>query len=191
MVMGANEEDKNLIIWIMGPTSSGKTTIAERLLLAMKRAGRRAIHYDGDEVRDFFGPSHGFESKDRLRVVKTITHLANKAYDSGGDVIVSALTANQDAREYIAEHLKGLILVYLHCSIDECAKRDPKGLYRKALNGEMDTLIGVSSEYCPIDNADIEINTEVNSIGWCVNEMMARIESERYRKPAGETSIWF
>ena len=72
---------EKFVLWIMGPTSSGKTTIAENVYNELKkRTG--IIHFDGDEVRDFFGDSLGFEAEDRLRVVDTIVYLANKSVNS-------------------------------------------------------------------------------------------------------------
>ena len=74
---------KNHVFWIMGPSSSGKTTLSKEILKKFHKYGELAIHYDGDEVRDFFGSEFGFASNDRLRVVKTLVHLANKAFDCG------------------------------------------------------------------------------------------------------------
>lgn len=152
------------VFWIMGPTSSGKTTIAEKLTLTLKTRKASVIHYDGDEVRDFFGPNLGFAKEDRMRVVKTIVHLANKSIDSGLNVVVSALTANDDARSYIRENVKNLKIVYLECSKEECILRDPKGLYKKAIQGKIDTLAGFNTDYKPIEKPDILVNTEKNSI---------------------------
>ena len=86
-------------------------------------------------------------------------HLTNKATSSGINVIVSALTANEDARQLVRETVSGLILGYVNCPIDICAKRDPKGLYAQARKTEIDTLIGFNSEYVPPENPDIIIDT--------------------------------
>ncbi|GBD95705.1 MAG TPA: adenylyl-sulfate kinase [Nitrospirae bacterium] len=150
----------NPIIWIMGPTSSGKTTLATGLLKKIRGAQIKSITFDGDEVRDFFGKDIGFEPADRLRVVSTIVHLSNKAREAGLVVIVSALTANQDARDYILEQLNEYLIVYVDCSIKACAKRDPKGLYALAENGAIDSLIGFNNDYLPPVNPDIVIQTE-------------------------------
>lgn len=150
-------------LWLMGPTSSGKTTLAELLIRRLLDEGAAAINYDGDEVRNFFGDSHGFAPADRLRVVSTLAHLANKATASGVNVVVSALTANDGARQLVRDTVSGLIVCYVKCPIEVCADRDPKGLYAKARNGEIDTLIGVNSEYRPPENPNIVIDTEALS----------------------------
>ena len=116
----------------MGPTSGGKTTIGEHLLERLLATGSPTMHFDGDEVRNFFGEDLGFEASDRQRVVATLVHLANKTSAAGVNVIVSALTASEDARRLVLDNVKNLIIVYVKCSIETCAGRDPKGLYAQA-----------------------------------------------------------
>ena len=148
------------VLWLMGPTSGGKTTIGEQLLERLRADGSPCMHFDGDEVRNFFGENLGFEVSDRQRVVATLVHLANKTSAAGVNVIVSALTASEDARRVVLDAVKNLTIVYIKCSIETCAERDPKGLYAQAKNGEIDTLIGVNSDYLPPDNPDLVIDTE-------------------------------
>ena len=151
-------------LWLMGPTSGGKTTIAVAVIAALREKGVPAIHFDGDEVRDFFGTTHGFAAEDRLRVVKVLVHLANKAMDAGLTVIVSALTANPDARAYVREHTNNIQIGYVSCSIETCMERDPKGLYERASRGEIDTLIGYNTPYPPLDDPDLVLDTENKSL---------------------------
>lgn len=148
------------VLWLMGPTSSGKSTLAEYFLEQWRSAGELVVHYDGDEVRDFFGEAHGFDPKDRLRVVKTLTLLANKAAEAGLLCIVSALTAHADARAHIHQNIHSLVIGHVNCSIEECARRDPKGLYALAKKGEVDTLIGWNSPYEPPSDPSIVLDTQ-------------------------------
>ncbi|BCL60671.1 putative adenylyl-sulfate kinase [Desulfomarina profundi] len=152
------------IIWLLGPTSSGKTTLATHFVEKLRRRGIPVLHYDGDEVRNFFGSSLGFDAESRLRVVRTLVHLANKGVEAGINVVISALTANQDARDFVHAHLKYKHIVYIKCPIELCAKRDPKGLYKKALCGEVKTLIGVNGEYREPDSPDFILNTGENTL---------------------------
>ena len=159
------------IFWILGPTASGKTSIAKILSKILSEKDVPVIHYDGDEIRDLFGPNLGFESLDRLTVVNTIGYLAKKSLNSGMNVVVSALTANEDARNYIKNHIENIIIIYLECSIEKCIERDYKGLYRKALDGEIETLIGINTEYIPFKNPDIILKTENKSVDECAREL--------------------
>ena len=172
--------NNNQIVWILGPTASGKTTLAKRLLIKFRQGNKIAVHYDGDEARKLFGPNLGFEAKDRLQVIKALVYIANKALDAGVDVIVSALTAHEDARNYVRKNIKNLVLVYLNCSIKKCIERDPKGLYKKAIDEEINTLIGFNSEYTPVENPNIIIDTECLTIDECVDQLLIdlkRLES--------------
>jgi len=169
------------VVWLMGPTSSGKTTLAEYFLQQWRAQGRKVIHYDGDEIREFFGCSHGFEEKDRLQVVSTLGKLANKTAAAGVLCVVSALTANRDAREHVRSTIPSLLLVYTRCSIDECARRDPKGLYAQAKKGEISTLIGWNQPYEPPENPDIILDTEI----FQPNQLFAQIDSLVHRLELG------
>ena len=151
------------MIWLLGPTSSGKTTIASLLLEKLRKKGLLVLHYDGDEVRNFFGPDLGFKASDRMRVVSTLTHLANKATEAGSNVVVSALTANLDSRDYVRDNANNVLFCYIECSIETCAKRDPKGLYSRAREGKINTLIGYNSKYIPPENPEIVVNTDYAS----------------------------
>ena len=163
------------VLWIMGPTSSGKTTFAQAMLAHLRANGKSAIHYDGDEVRNFFGADHGFSDSDRLKVVKTLVHLANKAIGVGLNVVVSALTANEDARVYVRKNTNNLIVVYLDCSIEKCMKRDPRGLYKKAMEGDIQTVIGFNTKYVAPKDPDIFIDTETKSVGQCVCDFIEQL----------------
>jgi len=149
-----------IVMWLMGPTSSGKSTIAEKLLEILEESDIPIIHFDGDEVRDFFGPDYGFSESNRGQVVETLAHLAGKSHKAGLNVVVSALTAHQSARDYIAGELDNLKIGYVTCPIETCIERDPKGLYAKAKNREIDTLIGYNSEYIPPADPNIVLDTE-------------------------------
>ena len=157
--MLVNEEEKH-IFWLMGPTSSGKTTLAKLLHGKLCDTKNIALHYDGDEVRNIYGGGLDFSNDARLLVVKTLVYVANKGLAAGANVVVSALTAFDDARLYIKKNLHNSIVIYLRCSISECANRDPKGLYAREKRGEINTLVGASSIYhepvCP----DIILETE-------------------------------
>lgn len=172
------DSNKNHVIWLMGPTSSGKTTIGSRLKSKLRELRVPVIHFDGDEVRDFFGDKIGFSKKDRLMVVKTIVHLANKSLSSGLNVVVSALTANQDARALVENTVENLIKVYIKCDIQTCIDRDPKGLYRAAQKGEINTMIGFNCEYTPPEQPDFTIDTESKSVEACVAELVSFLENK-------------
>ena len=151
---------RGFVLWLMGPTSSGKTTIAEALVARLGAAYVPVVHFDGDQVRAWLGPGLGFAPADRLRVVGALADIADKVSTAGLNVVVSALTANPEARRHVAETVGGLIVAHIKCSPETCARRDPKGLYAKARRGEIDTLIGHDGGYVAPERPDIELDTE-------------------------------
>lgn len=161
---GEAAEKNGPVFWIMGLTSSGKSSVAQRITEKLKARGVKILHYDGDDIRNMFGADFGFAPEDRLKVVKNLGYLANKSADQGFNVLVSALTAHTDARKHIRENVKNLVTVFLKCSVKECARRDPKGLYKKAQKGEIDTLIGFNVPYDVPDFADLIVDSEKNSV---------------------------
>jgi len=156
--------------------------IGEQLLERLRADGSPSMHFDGDEVRNFFGEGFGFEISDRQRVVATLVHLTNKTSDAGINVIVSALTASEDARRLVLDTVKNLIIVYVKCSIEACAERDPKGLYALAKNGDIDTLIGVNSDYLPPDSPDLIIDTEDLSPAEAVDAIIRHLRLSGWEK---------
>jgi adenylylsulfate kinase len=164
---------KGTVLWLMGPTSAGKSTLAEALLARLRADGHPAIFYDGDEMRALIGDSHGFSESDRLRTVSGLVHLANKAAEAGLDVIVAALTAHEDARAYVRENIPDVLVGFVKCSVEVCADRDPKGLYKRARDGEIDTLIGFNQPYEPPADPAIVLDTESRKQSDLVEDLKA------------------
>jgi adenylylsulfate kinase len=166
------------IMWLMGPTSAGKTTLAIALMQWIQQRGLTpVVHWDGDQIRDLMGPQLGFSAESRLQVVRGLVAVSDTTSKSGILTIVSALTAHQDARELVAEMLPNHIKVHVHCSIDICAERDPKGLYRRAKTGEIDTLIGYNTVYEPPVDVDLSVDTSAATIDGCVGQVIEFMET--------------
>ena len=153
------------VIWILGPTSAGKTTLARSLVERLRHQEKLTpVHWDGDDVRNLLGENLDFSPESQLRVVRALVLLAAITSESGVLTIVSALTAHEDARQLVRETLPQLLSVYTHCPLDICIQRDPKGLYQKAIAGNIDTLIGYNEAYKPPEAPDLEINTSSLSV---------------------------
>ena len=168
-------------LWLLGPTSSGKTTLANLLLERINtETNLGAIHFDGDEIRDMFGSDFGFTAENRLLVVQALVHLANKSQCSGLCTLISALTAYPQARSYVKDNCENLITVYVKCNISTCMERDPKGLYKKASNSEINTLIGYNAEYAPPQSPDIIVQTDKFKILECVEQLFIELKLRNY-----------
>lgn len=163
------------VLWLMGPTSSGKTTIAAALHARLRARGVALLHFDGDEFRDLFGSGLDFSEESRLRVVKAIVHLAASAASSGVSVVVSALTARQNARDLLSSGLPEAVVGYVRCAIDTCVRRDPKGLYALARAGKIDTLVGYNEQYPPPERYDMLIDTDTCGVAEAVERILGHL----------------
>ena len=110
--------------------------------------------------------------KNRGKVVETLVYLANKANQSGISVLVSALTGHLSSRKFVQSNIKNSKTIFVDCPIEVCASRDPKGLYAKAKNKEIDTLIGFNSKYISPSNPDLVLHTNSFSIKENVNQLI-------------------
>ena len=151
----------NRIFWILGPTSSGKTTIGKAYAQFLRDQSLSSIHFDGDEFRQILGPSLGLSPEDRFKNVSLCVYMANKCLDSGSNVVVSALTAHETARQFVIKNIKNLVLIYLECPLEILKKRDSRGLYQKVKTGEIEanTVVGLESPYIMPENPHIILNT--------------------------------
>jgi adenylylsulfate kinase-like enzyme len=145
----------------------------------MRDIGEKAILYDGDEIREIFHSDFGFTENDRLKVVNTLIHFANKTTRAGVFAIVSALTANQSARDSMRRSLDTIVDIYLDCPIDTCIERDPKGIYRKAIRGEIDTVIGYNLPYLKSNEACLTIDTSVVGVDEAARRVMDYLKLQR------------
>lgn len=169
------KNNKLFALWLMGPTASGKTTLAEALHKKLISIHIPTLHFDGDEIRDLFGVGLDFKKENRLKVVKNLVHFANKAIKSNINVIISALTANEESRGYVYKNVLNLKIGYVECNIAACIERDPKGLYGKAIKGEINTLIGYNSPYLCPEKYHFKINTDINNINKSVEIIMQHL----------------
>jgi len=150
-------------IWLTGLPCSGKTTIANAL-----KEKIHAEHLDGDEMRKIISRDLGFSKEDREKHLERIAYIASLLNRNGVDVIASFVSPYEKTREKIKEIIESnggrFVLVYLKCSLDTCIKRDVKGMYKKALKGEIKNFTGIDDPYEEPKNADIVINTEKESV---------------------------
>ena len=154
---------KGFTLWFTGLSGAGKTTIAELVRPELERRGRKVEWLDGDEVREHLCKGLGFSKEDRDTNIDRIGWVASKLTRHGAAVIVSAISpyaeARRKAREMIEEH-GTFVEVFVDASVEECARRDVKGLYEKAFRGELQEFTGVSDPYEAPANPEIRIESE-------------------------------
>ena len=157
-----------MIIWVTGISGAGKTTVCEQLMTKLKPSFPETILLDGDVIRAIFGDGLGHKEPDRINQIKRIQRLATELERQGLIVLVAALYANEDLLSWNRENFQQYYEVYLDASLDLVKRRDPKGLYKKAIAGEMPDVVGIDVPWhAPVSpNLRIEMSpdTEVDSV---------------------------
>jgi bifunctional enzyme CysN/CysC len=176
-------------IWFTGLPASGKSTIAAALEERLVVDGRSAYRLDGDNLRHGLNENLGFSAEDRAENVRRTAHAARLLADAGTVAVVSLVSPYAADRELArqAHEAAGLefIEIFVDTPLDECERRDPKGLYAKAHAGEIKEFTGVSDPYEPPLNPELTLDTEHDSAEEDAAKVIAMLE-ERQLIPAAQ-----
>ena len=168
------------VIWLTGLSGSGKTSIAAWLEKKLNDVGYLTQVLDGDNVRAGINNNLAFTEEDRLENIRRISEVSKLFLNCGIITInsfVSPTTAIRDlAKEIIGED--DFLEVYINTSLEECEKRDVKGLYTKARRGELPNFTGVDSPYEVPDNPEVHLNSGRDSIETCVQQIVDYLGEE-------------
>jgi adenylylsulfate kinase len=163
-----------------GLPASGKTTIANELQARLRAMGRSVEILDGDEVRKGLSSDLGFSKEDRQQHARRVTYVAKVLTRNGVIVLVGLISPFRDFRRYAREQIGDFIEVYVDTSLEECMRRDPKGLYKKALCGEIKDLTGLQDPYEPPEHPELVIKTELTSAEGAADMVMATMRRKGY-----------
>src|ERR687884_1502343 len=167
-------------LWFTGLSGAGKTTIAELVRPELERRGRLVEWLDGDEVREHLSKGLGFSKEDRDTNIDRIGWVASRLTRHGAAVIVSAISpydeARRRARERVEQH-GTFVEVFVDASVEECARRDVKGLYEKAFRGEIKEFTGVSDPYEAPANPEVRIESEHEEPEHSAGKVLAYLDS--------------
>jgi adenylyl-sulfate kinase len=151
------------VVWFTGLPAAGKSTIAGLVGDDLERRGLLVDRLDGDVVRTHLSKGLGFSKEDRDTNIERIGWVAARLARAGAAVVVSAISpydeARRKARALVEEHAP-FVLVHVATSLDECERRDPKGLYAKAHAGEITGFTGIDDPYEPPLDAELRVETE-------------------------------
>ena len=146
-------------VWLMGLSASGKTTLAQLLAQALSQRGFKVEVLDGDIVRSTLSKGLGFTSADRVTNLRRIAAMAQNLVHQQVVTIVAAICPYHAIREEVRASIGNYIEVYLDCPLEVCISRDPKGLYRQALAGEIQHFTGINDVFDTPMRPDIEVIT--------------------------------
>ena len=164
-------------IWLTGLSGSGKSTLANALEVALTEQGKHTYLLDGDNVRHGLNKNLGMSDEDRTENIRRVSEVAKLMVDAGLVVItafISPFRADRDAARALFEDGE-FVEVFADAPLEECEKRDPKGLYKKARAGEIKEFTGIDSPYEAPANAEVVINTAEHDVGECVRQLIAKI----------------
>ena len=166
-------------IWFTGLSGSGKSTLANELEKRLAAMGKHTMLLDGDNVRMGLNRNLGFREADRIENIRRIAEVSKLMNDAGLIVLTSFISPfaqdRQSAREIIGD---AFMEVYVSTPMEECERRDVKGLYKKARNGELDHFTGVTSPYEVPQHADVVIDTSKFSVEACVDQILEQLKNQ-------------
>ncbi|MBJ7608245.1 MAG: adenylyl-sulfate kinase [Candidatus Dormibacteraeota bacterium] len=173
-----------LTIWLTGLSGAGKSTIANGLSSELRERGHPVEVLDGDVVRTNLSRGLGFSKEDRDTNIRRIGFVAELLTRNGVVVIVAAISPYRDVRDEVRERVGRFIEVFVDCPIAVLTERDSKGLYRKALAGELDNFTGVSDPYEEPAHADVVVDTSSETAAQSVTRVLATVAESGLLPPA-------
>lgn len=171
-----DRQPKPAVIWLTGLSGSGKTTIADKLVAALHEKSIKSVKLDGDEIRNAI-KLHGFDEDSRKKHNLNVGYIASLFEKQGNIVIVSLISPYRDVRDEVRAMCQRFLEVYLSTDLDTCIARDPKGLYQKAIAGEIKDFTGISAPYEAPLNPELNINTATLDVDKSVSKIMALLYS--------------
>jgi adenylyl-sulfate kinase len=159
------------VLWFTGLSGSGKSTIANAVDLTLNRQYHAHTYLlDGDNIRTGLNRDLGFSLADRTENIRRIGEVARLLHDAGLIVLTAFISPLNADRQAVRDLLGAgnFLEVYVNCPLEECVRRDPKGLYRKAQAGEIPEFTGISSPYEPPLAPELVLNTSQQSLEECV-----------------------
>ena len=173
---------RSFVIWLTGLSGSGKSTIANSLNRKLFSSGIQSIVLDGDNTRLGINKDLTYSKKDRAENIRRVSEIA-KLFIDKGQVVITAFISPFEIDRMLAKEIissNELIEVFIDCPIEECEKRDVKGLYQKARNGEIKDFTGVSSPFESPKNCDIRIESKKQNIEASVDQILEFLKTNSW-----------
>lgn len=160
------------VLWFTGLSGSGKSTLAADVARRLTELGLPVEHLDGDRLRSMF-PGTGFSHDQRDGHIRRIGFLASLLEKHGVFVVASLISPYAESRRAVREMCTDFVEIYLSTPLDVCEERDPKGLYRRARNGEIEQFTGLTDPYEVPPNPELEIDTSSIPANRAADQIMA------------------
>ncbi|AZN71588.1 adenylyl-sulfate kinase [Georhizobium profundi] len=170
---------KPAVLWFTGLSASGKSTIANLVQVRLHAAGIKTFLLDGDNLRHGLSSDLGFSASDRVENMRRVSEVARLMSDAGLIVLVAFISPFGSEREAARARMADgeFIEIFVDTSFEECARRDPKGLYRRALAGELSNFTGLDSPYEAPSSPDIHLKTALTGAEALADEVVDHLKN--------------
>lgn len=175
---------KGFTIWFTGLSGSGKTSVSQRVAEMLDERGVQSEILDGDVIRENLSKGLGFSKEDRDTNIKRIAFVCKLLTRQGAACIAAAISPYRETREYARNEIKNFVEVYVNSPIDVCIERDVKGLYKKAIAGEIQNFTGISDPYEPPVNPEAVCYTDRETVNESAAKVVQVLEELGYLEPA-------
>ncbi len=179
-------EQKGVTIWFTGMSGAGKTALAIPLEEELRDRGLKAERLDGDIVRQSLTRDLGFTKEDRDKNIERVTFVSKLLTRNGVAVLCSFISPYRVVRAKVREEVGNFVEVYCYAPLEALIERDVKGLYKKALAGEIENFTGVSDPYEAPENPDVMIDSSTETIEESLAKILLKLEELGYVPPAKE-----
>jgi 3'(2'), 5'-bisphosphate nucleotidase len=163
------------VLWFTGLSGSGKSTIARQVVAALEACGERVEYLDGDAIREVF-PATGFTRPERDAHIRRVGWVASRLERHGVTVVASLVSPYEESRNFVRGLCRHYHEIWISTPFDECARRDVKGLYAKALRGEIRNFTGLDDPYEPPSRPELTIDTTHLGVDDAVRRVLAYLD---------------
>jgi adenylylsulfate kinase len=164
-----------LVVWLTGLSGAGKTTLCQSLADALRSKSYRVEVLDADVLRRSLNRDLGFSKADRDENVRRLGELAHQLTRNGAIVLVAAISPYREARDQVRQRIGSFIEVYVNAPLHVCVFRDPKGLYARALAGQIASFTGISDLYEPPLHPDVQCDTHMEGISESTGKILSTV----------------
>ena len=178
--MCEENQQKGVALWFTGLPCSGKSAIADRLTAILKDLGYRAERLDGDIVRQDLTRDLGFSKADRDENIRRVTFVTKLLARNGVFVLTSFISPYREMRDHARQQVENFMEIYIKTSLETCIKRDVKGMYKKAMAGEIKEFTGVSDPYEEPLKPELIVETDNESLEDSTQKVLRRMKDLGY-----------
>ncbi|MFH1240041.1 MAG: adenylyl-sulfate kinase [Candidatus Diapherotrites archaeon] len=167
-------------LWFTGLPCSGKSTIAEEIKKELLKRNLDVDLLDGDIIRENISKDLGFTKKDIIENNRRVMNICKTLNNQNKIAIVAIVSPFEETRKLAKKTIPNYAEIFVDCPVKECIKRDTKGLYRKALNNEIENFIGIHVKYEPPQNPDLKITTIDTKLDNNVKKILEKLVEKKY-----------